>query len=153
MHGRLSKFSFPLSYPSFSWAASCCGRRSSPATSQPCKFPPHFAYYSYDKLTSSLPSHRRSPPRTWFYRNFAVLFAVALLPYLWFTTMFDVNMILWQDVYGWNSLACALRMIPSGVVTFSMSLTGPPREANLSKVDHPLRDGLHGRRQHPLRLC
>lgn len=39
--------------------------------------------------------------------------------------MFDINMILWQDVYGWNSLACALRMIPSGVVTFSMSLTGP----------------------------
>lgn len=51
-----------------------------------------------------------SPPRTWFYENFAVLFAVALLPYLWFTTMFDVNTILWQEVYGWNSLICALRM-------------------------------------------
>ncbi|GJE88722.1 MFS general substrate transporter [Phanerochaete sordida] len=73
-----------------------------------------------------IPSHIAAiPPRTWFYRNFAVLFAVALLPYLWFTTMFDVNMILWQEVYGWNSLICALRMIPSGVVTFCMALTGP----------------------------
>ena len=27
--------------------------------------------------------------------------------------MFDVNMILWQEVYGWNSLICALRMYVS----------------------------------------
>lgn len=58
----------------------------------------------------ALLTYVHSPPRTWFYQNFAVLFAVALLPYLWFTTMFDVNMILWQEVYGWNSLICALRM-------------------------------------------
>ncbi|EKM58356.1 uncharacterized protein PHACADRAFT_89746, partial [Phanerochaete carnosa HHB-10118-sp] len=73
-----------------------------------------------------IPTHIAAvPPRTWFYRNFAVLFVVALLPYLWFTTMFDINMVLWQEVYDWSSLICALRLIPSGVVTFSISLTGP----------------------------
>ena len=60
---------------------------------------------------------RCSPPKTWFYENLAVLFAVALLPYLWFTTMFDVNIILWQEVYGWNSLICALRMYVSVLLT------------------------------------
>jgi nitrate/nitrite transporter NarK len=66
----------------------------------------------------------RRPPRTWFYPNFGLLFAVALMPYFWWTTVFTVFTILWQNVYHWSAIMTAVRFIPIGVFAFAMSFTG-----------------------------
>jgi len=54
-----------------------------------------------------------------------VLFGVALLPYLWWTTVFIVFTTLWQSIYGWRVIDSAIHMIPIGVASFTMSWTGP----------------------------
>ncbi|KZP08424.1 MFS general substrate transporter [Athelia psychrophila] len=64
------------------------------------------------------------PPHTWFYPNFAVLFSVALMPYLWWTTMFTMYITLWQEVYHWSALKTAAHMLPLGVLAFVVSMTG-----------------------------
>lgn len=50
------------------------------------------------------------PPQTWFLPNFAVLFGLALMPYLWWTTCFTIFTTLWQSVYRWSVISTALRM-------------------------------------------
>ena len=50
------------------------------------------------------------PPRTWFLPNFLVLFVTALLPYLWWTTMFTISTTLWQDVWHWSAISLAIHM-------------------------------------------
>ncbi|EKM51218.1 uncharacterized protein PHACADRAFT_263243 [Phanerochaete carnosa HHB-10118-sp] len=65
------------------------------------------------------------PPRTWFLPNFSVLFGMALLPYLWWTTIFTIITALWQEIYEWSVISVALRMIPIGVLAFAMSFSGP----------------------------
>lgn len=59
------------------------------------------------KLTSGLPF---SPPSTWFLPNFSVLFGLALMPFLWWTTIFTILTTLWQDIYKWSAISVALRM-------------------------------------------
>ncbi|EPQ53229.1 MFS general substrate transporter [Gloeophyllum trabeum ATCC 11539] len=65
------------------------------------------------------------PPQTWFLPNFAVLFGVALLPYLWWTTVFTIFTTLWQSVYQWRVIDSAVHFVPIGVISFAMSWTGP----------------------------
>ncbi|GJE93571.1 MFS general substrate transporter [Phanerochaete sordida] len=65
------------------------------------------------------------PPHTWFLPNFAVLFGMALLPFLWLTTVFTLLTEFWQNVYGWSAISVALRMVPIGVLAFVASLSGP----------------------------
>lgn len=65
------------------------------------------------------------PPRTWFLPNFSVLFGMALLPFLWWTTIFTIITELWQEVYKWSVISVALRMIPIGVLAFAASFSGP----------------------------
>ncbi|KAH7915495.1 major facilitator superfamily domain-containing protein [Hygrophoropsis aurantiaca] len=72
------------------------------------------------------------PPRTWFYNNFSVLFAVALLPFFWWSAVFTMFMTLWQNVYHWTVISAAIHMFPIGVLAFSMSFTG-----SLSRVFSP----------------
>ncbi|KIM88023.1 hypothetical protein PILCRDRAFT_63090 [Piloderma croceum F 1598] len=73
-----------------------------------------------------------SPPRTWFYPNFSVLFAVALVPYFWWTTVSMVFTTLWQEVYHWTVISSAAHMLPIGVMAFVASFTG-----SLSRVIDP----------------
>ncbi|KAI0804556.1 major facilitator superfamily domain-containing protein [Irpex lacteus] len=63
------------------------------------------------------------PPRTWFLPNFAVLFAVSLVPFLWWTSVFTGFTSLWQQVYQWSPISVALRMIPIGAVSLAVSFT------------------------------
>ncbi|GJE93570.1 MFS general substrate transporter [Phanerochaete sordida] len=65
------------------------------------------------------------PPATWFLKNFSVLFGMALLPFLWWTTIFTIITALWQEVYKWSVISVALRMIPIGVLAFAASFSGP----------------------------
>ncbi|KAG1782220.1 major facilitator superfamily domain-containing protein [Suillus placidus] len=72
------------------------------------------------------------PPRTWFYHNFSILFAVALLPYLWWSTVFTIFTTLWQNIFEWSVISSAVRMFPIGVIAFAMSFTG-----SLSRIFSP----------------
>ncbi|KAG6334818.1 hypothetical protein ID866_4270 [Astraeus odoratus] len=65
------------------------------------------------------------PPRTWFYKNFAVLFTLTLLPFFWLTTVFTIFTNLWQGVFNLSAIWTAIHMLPIGVVASAMSLTGP----------------------------
>jgi MFS family permease len=67
----------------------------------------------------------RSPPRTWFLPNFAVLFGAALVPYFYWTAIFTIYMTLWQSVYGVSPLLAAVHMLPLGVLAFAVSFSGP----------------------------
>ncbi|KAG9310787.1 major facilitator superfamily [Chiua virens] len=72
------------------------------------------------------------PPRTWFYPNFCVLSASALLPFLWWNVMFMVFTTLWQHVFHWTVVSTAIRLFPIGAASFAMSFTG-----SLSRVFNP----------------
>ncbi|KAG2155332.1 major facilitator superfamily [Suillus bovinus] len=91
------------------------------------------------------------PPRTWFYHNFSILFVVALLPFLWWSTVFLIFTTLWQNVQGWSAISSAVYMwslhcysmlpiiklflltrLPMGVISFMMSFTG-----SLSRIFSP----------------
>ncbi|KAG1850039.1 major facilitator superfamily domain-containing protein [Suillus tomentosus] len=72
------------------------------------------------------------PPRTWFYPNFSILFAVALLPLLWWFTVFIIFTTLWQNVLEWSVISSAVHMLPLGVAAFIMSFTG-----SLSRIFSP----------------
>ena len=65
-----------------------------------------FFYYE-----TRLPADRAAiPPRTWFLPNFSVLFATALLPFFWWTTVFTLYTTLWQDVWHWSAISTAIHM-------------------------------------------
>ncbi|KAG1725491.1 major facilitator superfamily-domain-containing protein [Suillus paluster] len=65
------------------------------------------------------------PPRTWFYNNFSVLFAVALLPYFWWNTVMTMFSTMWQSVFYWSVISSAIHMLPLGILAFPMTFTGP----------------------------
>ncbi|KAG1740852.1 MFS general substrate transporter [Suillus paluster] len=54
------------------------------------------------------------PPRTWFYKNFSVLFAVALLPYFWWNTMMTMFSTMWQNVFNWSVISTAVYIFFTG---------------------------------------
>ncbi|KAH8105285.1 MFS general substrate transporter [Cristinia sonorae] len=64
------------------------------------------------------------PPQTWFLPNFSVLFAVALVPSLWFVTSFTIFPTLWQTYYHWSVISVAARLVPVGVICFAVSFSG-----------------------------
>ncbi|KAI0065064.1 MFS general substrate transporter [Artomyces pyxidatus] len=65
------------------------------------------------------------PPHTWFYPNFSVLFGAALLPFFWWTTISTIFVTLWQTVYHRSAISSAIHIIPSSVMAFLISFTGP----------------------------
>ncbi|THG96869.1 hypothetical protein EW026_g5038 [Hermanssonia centrifuga] len=81
------------------------------------------AFFYYETVIP--PAVAAVPPRTWFLPNFSVLFGMALLPYLWWTTIFTILTTLWQDIYHWSVISVALRMIPIGALAFAASFSGP----------------------------
>ncbi|KAG2363374.1 major facilitator superfamily domain-containing protein [Suillus spraguei] len=71
-----------------------------------------------------LPADRAAiPPRTWFYNNFSVLLATALLPSF---------CIMWKTVFHWSVMSTAIHMLPLGIVAFTASCTG-----SLSRIYSP----------------
>ncbi|KAG2355031.1 hypothetical protein BDR07DRAFT_1453899 [Suillus spraguei] len=56
------------------------------------------------------------PPRTWFYNNFSVLFATALLPSFWWSGIMFIFDIMWQTVFHWS--------VATRIVAFAASCTG-----------------------------
>ncbi|KAJ3528558.1 hypothetical protein NM688_g7983 [Phlebia brevispora] len=83
-------------------------------------------FFFYEKHIP--PSTAAVPPRTWFLPNFSVLFGLALMPYLWWTTLFTILTALWQGIYQWSAISVALRMIPIGALAFATSFSGPLSE-------------------------
>ncbi|KZT34692.1 MFS general substrate transporter [Sistotremastrum suecicum HHB10207 ss-3] len=69
------------------------------------------------------------PPSVWFYPNFAVLFAVALFPYLWWTAGFYLFTSYWQDIVGWQPIISAIHFLPIGMV----ALPAMPFAGNISR--------------------
>ncbi|KAF8605945.1 MFS general substrate transporter [Ceratobasidium sp. AG-I] len=55
------------------------------------------------------------PPKLWFYKNFAVLFAVALMPYFWWVQIYLTFSPYWQDHLGWSSLMAGIKFLPLGI--------------------------------------
>ncbi|KAH8829768.1 major facilitator superfamily-domain-containing protein [Flagelloscypha sp. PMI_526] len=75
---------------------------------------------------SWLPQERAAiPSRTWFYKNFSVLFGAALVPYFWWVTVFVIFTAYWQEVYQWSIIMAAVRMLPIGIAGAAMSFTSP----------------------------
>ncbi|KAG2352724.1 major facilitator superfamily domain-containing protein [Suillus spraguei] len=80
-----------------------------------------------------LPADRAAiPPRTWFYNNFSVLFATALLPSFWWSGVMFIFSIMWQTVFHWSVMSTAVHMLPLGIVAFAASCTG-----SLSRIYSP----------------
>ncbi|CAE6494821.1 unnamed protein product [Rhizoctonia solani] len=50
------------------------------------------------------------PPKLWFYKNFAVLFAVALMPYFWWIQMYLTFSAYWQDHLHWSSIMTGVKL-------------------------------------------
>ena len=52
-----------------------------------------------------IPAERAAfPPKIWFYPNFAILFAVALSVFLWYTSAFLISITYWEQVYHWSTI-------------------------------------------------
>ncbi|KAB5592439.1 MFS-type transporter [Ceratobasidium theobromae] len=56
------------------------------------------------------------PPKLWFYKNFAILFVVALVPYFWWIQLYLTFSAYWQDYLGWSTLTTGLKFLPLGAV-------------------------------------
>ncbi|KAG2125506.1 major facilitator superfamily domain-containing protein [Suillus clintonianus] len=72
------------------------------------------------------------PPQTWFYNNFSVLFAVALMPYLWWNAVMLIFSMMWQNVFYWSAISSAVHMLPLGIIALAASFTG-----SLSRIFSP----------------
>lgn len=46
----------------------------------------------------------------WFYENFSILIATALLPFMWWGAVQLLFSWLWQEVYGWSALKTAVHL-------------------------------------------
>ncbi|KZO93085.1 MFS general substrate transporter [Calocera viscosa TUFC12733] len=88
-----------------------------------------------------IPEHDAAlPPAMWFYPNFAVLFAVAILPFAWWVASFISFTELWQGPYGLTAVETAIRFLPLGVST-GLIIT---LLAILPEAKHPKRHILGG---------
>ncbi|KAG8734428.1 hypothetical protein FRC12_018535, partial [Ceratobasidium sp. 428] len=50
------------------------------------------------------------PPKLWFYPNFVVLFAVALVPYFWWIQVYLTFVPYWQEVLHWSSIMTGVKL-------------------------------------------
>ncbi|KAB5592438.1 MFS general substrate transporter [Ceratobasidium theobromae] len=64
------------------------------------------------------------PPKLWFYKNFAVLFAVALMPYFWWVQIYLTYSPYWQDHLGWSSIISGVKFLPLGIVAGPIMING-----------------------------
>ncbi|TFK61364.1 MFS general substrate transporter [Pluteus cervinus] len=65
------------------------------------------------------------PPKMWFYPNFGLLIAIALIPYTWWSSVYLLFAWLWQEVYGWSAIISGLHFLPIGLFVFpTMGIVG-----------------------------
>ena len=65
-----------------------------------------FFYYE-----TRIPVERAAiPPQTWFLPNFLVLFCAALLPFFWWTAVFNISIPLWEEVWEWSAISTAVHL-------------------------------------------
>ncbi|KAF8510477.1 MFS general substrate transporter [Hysterangium stoloniferum] len=62
------------------------------------------------------PATAALPPKTWFYPNFSIIFVVSLFPIVWWTSVLYQFSTLWQDIYNWSPVRCAIHLLPIGVL-------------------------------------
>ncbi|KAG9110293.1 hypothetical protein FRC07_008204 [Ceratobasidium sp. 392] len=60
----------------------------------------------------------------WFYPNFAVLFAVALMPYFWWIQIYLTFSPYWQDILHWSSIITGVKFLPLGIVGGFIMING-----------------------------
>ncbi|KAH7061893.1 MFS general substrate transporter [Auriculariales sp. MPI-PUGE-AT-0066] len=81
-----------------------------------------------------IPADRAAfPPRTWRYPNFAILFAVAISVFLWFTAVFYLIITMWQEVYEWSAVKAAIHFLPIGLVAGPIMLFSGPLTERFEK--------------------
>ncbi|KAJ7581366.1 MFS general substrate transporter [Mycena floridula] len=56
------------------------------------------------------------PPKMWHYKNFGILVAVGLLPFMWWATAMILYSWVWQEVYGWSAITTAVHFLPIGLM-------------------------------------
>ncbi|KAG8734491.1 hypothetical protein FRC10_011702 [Ceratobasidium sp. 414] len=72
-------------------------------------------------------------PKLWFYPNFAVLFAVALMPYFWWIQIYFTFSPYWQDVLHWSSIITGVKFLPLGIVGGFIMING----GHIARLSHP----------------
>ncbi|TFK50409.1 MFS general substrate transporter [Heliocybe sulcata] len=58
------------------------------------------------------------PPKMWFYENFSIIVASALIPFMWWGVVQMLFSWYWQEVYGWSTIMTAVRFLPVGLMSF-----------------------------------
>jgi hypothetical protein len=51
-----------------------------------------------------------SPPKLWFYPNFAVLFGTALMPFFWYMQMYLTFSPYWQEYLNWSTIITGVKL-------------------------------------------
>ncbi|KZS87100.1 MFS general substrate transporter [Sistotremastrum niveocremeum HHB9708] len=65
---------------------------------------------------TKIPESRAAlPPSLWFYPNVAVLVAVALVPYFWWSAGFYLFSSWWQNVIQWSPIISSIHFLPFGL--------------------------------------
>ncbi|KAG8721845.1 hypothetical protein FRC08_009646 [Ceratobasidium sp. 394] len=64
------------------------------------------------------------PPKLWFYPNFAMLFAVALMPYFWWIQLYLTFIPYWQDVLHWSTIMTGVKFLPLAIAGAIITTNG-----------------------------
>ncbi|KAF8599786.1 MFS general substrate transporter [Ceratobasidium sp. AG-I] len=72
------------------------------------------------------------PPKLWFYSNFAVLVALAFVPYFWWAQVSLTFSPYWQDDLHWSAIMTGVKFLPIGIFGGSVMLNSA-RIANLGR--------------------
>ncbi|KAF8604038.1 MFS general substrate transporter [Ceratobasidium sp. AG-I] len=73
------------------------------------------------------------PPKLWFYKNFAVLFALAFVPYFWWTQVYLTFSPYWQEDLQWSAIITGVKFLPIGIFGGAVMLSG----AGIAKLGRP----------------
>ncbi|CAE6413017.1 unnamed protein product [Rhizoctonia solani] len=73
------------------------------------------------------------PPKLWFYKNFAVLFAVALMPYFWWVQIYLTFSAYWQDHLHWSSIIAGVKFLPLGIFSAPIMINA----ARIARIGQP----------------
>ncbi|EPQ51293.1 hypothetical protein GLOTRDRAFT_48961, partial [Gloeophyllum trabeum ATCC 11539] len=58
------------------------------------------------------------PPKMWFYENFSIIVATALIPFMWWGTVQMLLSWYWQEIFGWTTIMTAVHFLPIGLMGF-----------------------------------
>jgi len=58
------------------------------------------------------------PPKIWSYENVVILMAIALVPFMWWGSIFPLFSWIWEVVYGWSAIKTAAHFLPVALGIF-----------------------------------